>query len=231
MYGLRSFSLASRRSSSLTTPKRRKNKGENASTHNPDEGMRPGFTFPRQFRAVPVLNSKIRMIVTGGAPLTVTFNASDLLKIHTVATAANTGYGMARAVRLKYVEIWEPFQGASMNTSLAGIQFYGTGATNTGTNDERFCVAVGTNTPAHLLAYPPKETLVGWWQNVASSLVLFDLKNLEEGCIVDISFDYISGENQTAINLGPYTISGGVLGAFGVHLPSTFLSAVGLNNY
>ncbi len=177
-----------------------------------------------------MLNSKIRMIVSGGAPLTVTFNASDLLKIHTFTTAANTGYGIARAVRLKYVEIWEPFQGVGMNTSLAGIQFYGTGATNTGTNDERFCVAVGTNAPAHLLAYPPKETLVGWWQNVASSLVLFDLKNLEEGCIVDISFDYISGENQSSTNLGSYAVVAASAGLTGVHLPSTFLTAVGLNN-
>jgi hypothetical protein len=170
------------------------------------------------------------MIVSGTSLGTVTFRASDLLSIHTLATAANTGYGIARAVKLKYVEIWEPFQGTASITSVAGLTFYGTGATNTGTNDERYCVSVGPDAPAHLLAYPPVGTLIGYWQNYASSLVLFDLRNLEEGAVVDLCFDWISGENQTTINVGPYTITGGVIGAVGVHLPSTQLTAVGLNN-
>ncbi len=169
-------------------------------------------------------------MVVNQAFTTVTWNASDLLHVHCMATSATVGYGFARAVKLKYVELWEPNQGTGQFTSLAGIIFYGTGATNTGTNDERFAVSVGSNDPAHLLAYPPAGTLLGAWQNYQSSLVLFDLKNMEVGTIVDISFDWLSGENQNTTNT-TFSITGGTLGVCGVHLPSTSLTAVGLNNF
>jgi len=157
--------------------------------------------------------------------------ASDLLKIHCFATGATTGYGLARAVRLKYVEFWIPYQTATQDDSFAGIVFYGTGATNTGTNDERFAVGASYDKPAHLVARAPKNTLVGYWQNYQSSLTMFDLRNFPQGSTIDICFDWISGENQTGLNLGPFTIaSGSSVGEVGIHPPSTSLAAIGLNN-
>jgi len=200
------------------------------SSLNPDKGLRLGFKYPQPFRAVPVQSSKIRFnVLTAFA--TQTILAQDLLKLHCFATATSTGYGLARAIKLKAVELWIPFQTAPMADSLGGIIFYGTGATNTGTNDERFAVGASYDKPAHLLAHPPRGTLVGYWQNYQSSLTMFDLRNIPQGSTIDIDFDWISGENQTGVNVGPFSIaSGSSVGEVGVHPPSVNLSAIGLNN-
>ncbi len=196
----------------------------------PDKGLRLGFKYPQPFRAVPVQSSKIRFNVISSIA-TLTIMAQDILKLHCFATGATTGYGLARAILLKSVELWVPFQTAAMTDTLGGIVFYGTGATNTGTNDERFAVGASYDKPAHLVAKPPRGTLVGYWQNYQSSLTMFDLRNLPLGSIVDLSFDWISGENQTGTNVGPFSISAGSsVGEVGVHPPSASLSAVGLNN-
>ncbi len=200
------------------------------SSANPDKGLRLGFKYPQPFRAVPVQNSKIRFnVLTNITVLAVA--AQDFLKLHCFATAASTGYGIARAIKLRYVELWVPYQTAAVDTSLGGIVFYGTGATNTGTNDERFAVGASYDKPAHLVARPPTGTLVGFWQNYQSSLTMFDLRNIPQGSTIDFSFDWISGENQTGTNVGPFAITAGSsVGEVGVHPPSTSLSAIGLNN-
>ncbi len=200
------------------------------SSLNPDKGLRLGFKYPQPFRAVPVQNSKIRFNVLSNI-VTLTIAAQDFLKLHCFATAASTGYGLARAIKLKAIELWVPFQTAAVDNSLGGIVFYGTGATNTGTNDERFAVGASYDKPAHLLAKPPGGTLVGYWQNYQSSLTMFDLRNIPQGSTIDFDFDWISGENQTAVNVGPFAITAGSsVGEVGVHPPSTSLSAIGLNN-
>jgi len=195
----------------------------------PDRGLSPGFRQPQPFRSTQVTNSKIRFVVNT-AITTYTWTAADFLRLHSFSTAANTGYGIARSIEFKYIEIWEPFQGTGMTTSVAGVSFYGTGATNTGTNDERFASSASPDYPGHLLSKPPKGTLIGAWQNVASSLTMFDIKNLSVGAFVDVCFNYLSGENQTASNLGSYIITAASAGLVGVHPPTTSLSAVGLNN-
>jgi len=198
-------------------------------SQNPNVGLKPGLKFPMPFQSVQVINQKFRFVVSSAIG-TQTFMASDLFKLLTFSTAANTGYCIPRALRFKYIEIWEPFEGVGVSTSLAGVFFYGTGATNTGTNDERYAISTAPDTPAHLLARPPKETLIGYWQNVASSLTMFDIRSLSVGATVDISLDYIGGFNQSASNLGPYTITAASAGLVGCHPPTTSLSAVGLNN-
>lgn len=194
----------------------------------PNKGLACGFRQPQPFLATQVKSSKIRFLVNATIG-TLTLNASDILKLHGFAVSATVGYGIARAIQFKYIELWEPYQGTASVASVAGVIFYGTGATNTGTNNERYASSASPDAPAHLLAKPPRGTLLGEWQNVASSLVICDIVNLSVGAFVDIAFNYISGENQTSANLN-FATSGLSAGQVGVHSPSALLSAVGLNN-
>ncbi len=211
-----------------TTNRRYQRQIENE-TSGPDAGIAPGKLRPLPFRSSQVEVFKLRLVASGAIALQ-TFNAQDILRILTFTTSSTQGYAFASSIRLSYVEMWEPMQSPPSTTSLAGIRFYGTSGTNTGTNDERFCVSAAPDYPSHLVGRPPKGTLQSFWQNTSSSLVMFDLLNIDQGTIIDICFRYYNGVNQSAVNLGPYAITASGAGITGVHLPNVLLSGVGLNN-
>lgn len=195
----------------------------------PDLGLGRGFKNPQPFRSAPVGFMKLRFAVNT-AIVTTTFGGANLLDLLCFSTAANTAFRTARACRLKYVEIWEPFLGPGLINSYAGVTFFGTGATNTGTNDERFAVSSGPDMPAHLLAMVPKDTVVGFWQNDASTLTLCTIQNLSIGAIVDVAFDWIPRQNVASTSAVSTAVTVAGAGQLAVHPWVTSLSGVGLNN-
>jgi hypothetical protein len=160
-----------------------------------------------------------------------TITAATILNFMAFATGATTAYRVARAVKLKYIELWEPYQGVGQITSVAGVEMYGTGATNTGTNDERFASSATPDAPGHLLVRPPKGTLIGYWQNEASTLTYCDIKNCEVGTVIDFAFLWSGRDNDTSTSAVTVSVSGLSAGMMGITRPSTKWSAVGYNNF
>ncbi len=191
-------------------------------------GMQPNLRVPLPFPSSPVHNRKFRFI-TNAAVATQAFTFSDLMKLMCFSTAVNTGYGMIACCRLRYVELWEPYQGVGTLTSLAGIVYEGSGGTNTGINLQFYGGAVAPDQPTHIYAPTPRNTLIGDWQQKTSSSTAFTLKNLDTGTIVDISMDFIKSDTDTVSAVGPFTISAASAGLTGIHPPSTSFVGVGLN--
>ncbi len=196
---------------------------------NPDAGLARNLLKPTQYAVVPTLFRKIRFMCTVAIASQI-ISFQDLIKMQVFSTAANTGYAKVNAVRLRYVELWEPFQGGGQSTSVAGLTFEGSGGTNTGINRNFYAESVAPDYPSHLYATPPSDTLIGAWQQKTSTSNAFTLKNLDVGTTVDIAFDYQYCDDDATASLGPYTIVAASAGLNGIHSPTTSLVAQGLNN-
>ncbi len=191
-------------------------------------GLQPNLRVPLPFPAGQVKFRKFRFI-TNAAIATSTWAFADLMRLMCFSTAVNTGYSKLACVRLKYVELWEPYQGVGTLTSLAGIVYEGSGGTNTGINLQFFGSAVSPDQPTHIYAPTPRNTLIGDWQQVTSTSNAFTLRTLDTGTVVDIAMDYIEKDTDNTASLGPFTISAASAGLTGIHPPATTFVGVGVN--
>ncbi len=198
----------------------------------PNKGLRPGFYIPKPFESVQVKFQKIRFLINSPLASPTTITASTILRFLSLSTTTTVGYSALKAIRFRYIELWEPYQTTTNPLdSFAGVKFYGTGATNTGTDLTLYASGATPDKPAHLLAHAPKGTLVGFWQNSASSLTICDVSNCSAGAYVDIAFDYIGNEANATTSLGPYAISAASAGLMGIVRPASTWTALGLNNF
>ncbi len=196
----------------------------------PNEGMRAGFRYPKSFQIPPICQYKIRFYVNADIT-SLTFTAAHLLQLVCFSTAINTAYQVAKSVRLRYIEIWEPIVAAGTpanNTS--GFIYYGTAGTNTGTNRAYFCTNASYDKPGHTLAPVPKNTVLPFWQNAASGLTFGDFRNLTLGATVDVRFDLIGNGDFSSVAAASFAVVAASAGLQGVHPPSASLTAVGWNN-
>jgi len=198
------------------------------SLRNPDVGLARNLTQPMQFAVVPTDFRKIRFLAQNTIA-SQTFSFQDLIKMRCFSTAVNTAYAKVSAVKLKYVEVWEPFQGLS-TANVAGITWEGSGGTNTGINRNFYVESAGPDKYSHLYSTPPSDTLIGYWQQKTSTSTAFILKNLSLGTIVDIAFDYQEADDDAVASLGPFVVVAAAAGLNGIHSPTTLLVAQGLNN-
>ncbi len=196
---------------------------------NPDAGLRRNLLRPLPFIVTPARFRKLRFLVTQTIT-SETISFQELLRMMTFSTSLNTGYSLLDCIRLRYVEIWEPYQGTAVITGTAGIVWEGSGGTNTGINRSIFGVSPAPDMPSHIYAKTPSDTLIGFWHQKSSASNAFTLNFCEAGSVIDIAFDYIIGDNDTTVGIGPYTIVAASAGITGIHPPSTSLVAVGLNN-
>ncbi len=192
-------------------------------------GLQRNLRVPHPFPMSPVQFRKFRFI-TNAAIASQVWQFSDLIKLMCFSTAVNTGYSKLECVALHYVELWEPYQGTGTLTSLAGIEYEGSGGTNTGINLQFFGSSVSPDSPTHIFAPYPKKTLIGWWQQKTSSSSAFTLKNLDTGTVIDVAMSYILSDTDSVASLGPFTITAASAGLTGIHPPSTSFVGVGVNN-
>jgi hypothetical protein len=196
----------------------------------PNEGLTFGLIRPLQFITTPAHFRKIRFFVKSVAINSLAVTFQDLLKLMVFSTAVNTGYSRLDCIRLRYVEFWEPFQGTAGITSTAGLVWEGSGGTNTGINRSIFATSSAPDQPAHVFSKPPSDTLIGAWMQKTSTSTAFTLNNLDVGTVFDIAFDYILGDNDTTVGIGPIVLVAAAAGISGIHPFSTSLVALGVNN-
>jgi hypothetical protein len=135
------------------------------------------------------------------------FTASAMF--HSLAqTFSNTvGYGEVRAMKLSYVEIWEPSKSLCAGVlTNSGLRWdFPTSAilpTFSKMTHEMMThkSSVTPDAPAHLLARPPRDTYPARWFHATDEGPLFTLLLLSANAIVDIAFDWVAHEpgNSTA---------------------------------
>jgi hypothetical protein len=192
-------------------------------------GMRPGYVTPKPFDVTPTVNRKLRFIVAA-AVASQAFTVPNLLDLLCMTVANNSAYRIARAVRLKYVEIWEPFNGVGVITNV-GLRWDVPTTGNIGpiNSTTLYASSSGPDYPAHLLARPPSGSYQDWWHNAGDSGPLLTMFSLNAGCIVDISYDYVTYEsgNSTAVTTA-VTTGANFPGYNAIHFPNTNITALGL---
>lgn len=192
----------------------------------PDVGLRPGFKNPMPFSVQPIMFRKLRFTVAG-AVATQAYTASNILDFLCMSTAANVAYRIARSVRLKYVEIWEPFNGVGNITNVSLKWDIPTTANLPMNSTTIYASSSGPDYPAHLFCRPSRDTYADWWHNASDTGPMFTLLSLNAGAIVDIAFDYVTYEtgNSTQTSTG-VTVAAGGFNA--IHSPNASITALGL---
>jgi len=106
-----------------------------------------------------------------------------------VASAATAGHPLFTATRVREIRIYVPSV-SSVDASQASAEFIGTNVPSM----LRSSAAVGVES-ALLVLRPPKNSTADFWLATASDTVdVFRLTAVPDGCVVDITFDYIMPE-------------------------------------
>jgi len=196
-------------------------------SNNPNMGLRKGYKTPKPFTMTPTYFRKLRFTV-GTAVATQVFTASNILDFMCFSVAVNTAYRVARSIRLRYVEIWEPFNGIGAITNV-GLRWEGAVvAPNLPmTSTTLYASSSGPDYPAHLIAHPVPGTYQDWWHNAADNASMFEVFSLAEGAIMDIAFDWTTYETlQSTLVSTPVVV--GAVGLNAIHSPNVNITALGL---
>jgi hypothetical protein len=193
-------------------------------------GLAAGFRVPKPFDVTPIYFRKIRFVLSA-AIAAQGFTASSLLDLQVQTFSLNVGYRIARSIRLKYVEIWEPFNGVGAGVlTNSGIRWDIPTTANLPTSSmTSYASSVMPDAPAHLLTRPASDTYADWWHNAADNGPMFTLLSLSANAIVDIAFLWVSYESgnstvsSTAINAAI-----GFPGFNAIHSPNVNMTALGL---
>ncbi len=196
----------------------------------PNAGLGRGYLIPKAFQAQQTCSQKVRFIIGAAGVSSYTFLALDLIKMLCFSTALNTLYPLAKAVKLKYIEMWEAFDGSTLSNNTIGFIYYGVAGTNTGTNRAYFDTSASTSRPAHVYAPAPKDTVLSFWQNSATGLTFGDFRGLNPGTTVDICFDWISNGDFASAATVSFAGTAASAGLVGIHPMTSAFAAVGWNN-
>jgi hypothetical protein len=193
-------------------------------------GLAAGFRVPKPFIVTPIYFRKIRFVLSA-AIASQAFTASTMLDLQLQTFSNTVGYRIARAIKLKYVEIWEPFNGVGAGVlTNSGLRWDVPTTANLPTSSETlYASSVMPDAPAHLLARPTRDTYPDWWHNAADNGPMFTLLSLSANAIVDIAFLWVTYEsgNSTAST----TAINGAIGFPGynaIHSPNVNMTALGL---
>jgi hypothetical protein len=197
----------------------------------PNIGLGKGYLNPKPFCPVQPISMKIRFLIGPAAIASYTFTAQDMLKLVVFSTAVNTVYSLALSARLKYIEIWEPYDAAAPGTTgSAGFIWYGVAGTNTGINRPVFTTAASQAYPGHLITKPNKLSVESFWQRNGSSVTFGDFRGLNVGSTVDICFDYIPVYDFASTAGASFVGVAASAGLAGIHPMTANFQGIGLNN-
>jgi hypothetical protein len=161
--------------------------------------------------AEPVCSRKIRWKIN--SPLSNdTLAGLDLSRavVGIVATSATAGYHLARAVRLRRIDIY--FCATANGTLTEAIVDWSvtTGSLVYAPNSSKEMATTSTAEMLHLQAYPPQKALSSDWQEANSTTDLVSL-TAPVSSIVEIWVDYVLNDSDAAIATSP-SLSGATTG-------------------
>lgn len=164
---------------------------------------------PPQISTHPIYSAVFRFAATAGVGYTI--NVANLIGVcGAVCSVANTTLQpIARAVRLKKVEMWAPQTAVGAATSI--LLSWSSNATYFSPTTEITDTCLSTAQPAHLLAVPPAEASASMWHEDSGTDDLFTIFG-PTGSVVDVHLNFVLNDTG-AVSSIPVTVVTGVLGA------------------
>ena len=155
-----------------------------------------GSVVPEWFQANTVVrNIHLRFIMAAGATVQdQVINSNELiLACGAVCTVANTTVqNIFTSVRLRKVEMWQPYDASITGTTYISLQVDQTRAPGT----QFGATAASYDRPAHIVFVPDPASFTGQWHNVGGNDNLFSL-TAQPGTTVDVWCDAVMSDPDT----------------------------------
>lgn len=152
------------------------------------------LTHPPQFNSTFVVGKKLRFKATTAGTYTVTW--TDLGDLFCVASAANAAYQVARAIRIKSLEIWAPMA-SDLIPVTCSVEWFQPGIGVNGNSVIHSDTSMGSSTPAHVKCKAPKSTLEGFWQSATLADNAFRIV-VPANAVIDFSYAISIRDDGTA---------------------------------
>jgi len=153
-----------------------------------------GLVIP-QLRTNVVKTHRFRFIASSAlvnVPLTPTSLLGACGGVCTVANSVLTPFN--RTVKIARLEMWAPTSSSTTGATCA-VNWIGSGSSP---NLEVSDTTINVSRPAHVLAYPPADSLSAFWSQPAATQ-LCTLSG-PGGTVVDITLRYIETDQTTAVS-------------------------------
>ena len=155
-----------------------------------------GFVNPPMLKSNVVISHKFRFLSSAALVPTTTgyVTVGGLLgAAGTLGRVANTSVTcIFGSVRLKRIEMWAPPAAQGGAATVSVNYFAAAGQPNMEFSDTSVSVAQ----PAHIVAYPPSQSLAGFWQNAIGFATALCGMTGPAGTIVDVDVDLVMGDQD-----------------------------------
>ncbi len=141
---------------------------------------------------------------------TYTITWKDLGDLWCVAATTTSAYQLANTVKIRAIEIWAPMA-ADLIPVTTSVEWVATNGVGQGNSALKSDTSMGSNSPAHVFARPPKRTLEGFTQFSGSSDSAFRVV-LPLNAIIDVHLTLAIREDGTASPVGG-AVAGATVGA------------------
>lgn len=133
-------------------------------------------------------------------------SSTSLCDLLCMATGADAAYGIARAVKVRKIEIWGPMA-QNLTPVTVSVEWAASGsAPVAGPSNIVSDTSMGSARCAHVVSTPPPQSACAFWQ-VASGEAMFTL-GFPAGSVVDLHLSQVFFDGET-----PVAVSTGVAGA------------------
>lgn len=124
----------------------------------------------------------------------------------TICTATNTtAYPFFNSVRIKKIEMWA---GIPSSASQATVACEWESGYSTANNREVVDTTTSPSYPAHIVAIPPPQSLVSFWQQPANNLMCY--LSGPAGTIIDVTVALVAYDDQGANT--PFSVATAAVG-------------------
>jgi len=142
------------------------------------------LTHPPSIPTTITVGRTLRFRAASAGTYTVTWK--DLGDLLCVAATTTSAYQLASNIRLRRVEIWAPMA-SDLVPVTTSVEYLVSGGVVAGNSVIHSDTSMGSNSPAHVRAKPPRYTLEGFQQIASNTDVSFRLV-VPVNAIIDISF-------------------------------------------
>ena len=165
---------------------------------------------PRLVPTLIIKNHRCRFVVNSAGGGTRQIDSKDLMDLFCVATAANAATRILDGIKIKSIEMWAANSAGNASNTVQ-LEFLNQAAAGIGGPGVVFNdTAIGLNDIAHLKAQPPRNSTAASWITGFSTTDILEFV-LPQGSVVDVIFDLVLCESETASNVTG-AVAGGTVG-------------------
>jgi len=186
---------------------KQKSKGANRRVTKNKTPNTMGLVKPPSFQSTFSVNKRLRFQAASANSSVI--SAQNLIQLLCCATTTILGKSILGGIKIKRIQMW-----GSMASSLTPVtvscDFASASTNTTGPNRVYTDTSMGT-TGAYISVVPPKGSMASFWIPGAGSTLTTLILTYPAGAIVDISFQMVLADGQTA-DTGSITLIGATAG-------------------